>query len=504
MCSAILPLSLCLAASTVIGCGAADEVALHETNSHPNIVFVMADDLGRGDLGCYSTGSLVPTPHIDSIAVQGMRFTDAHSPSAVCTPTRYGVLTGRYAWRTPLRRGVLWGDSRSLLERGRTTVASLLKRAGYRTACVGKWHLGLGEEEPVDFSKPITLGPLDFGFDEFFGIPASLDQGPYVYLRGDRASAALDLWMDETVPRRSGGSGFIRADRHSADFVHSETLDLVTAEGIAFLERCATTPETPFFLYLPLTAPHTPWLPREEFEGASGAGPYGDFAVHVDACVGRVDAALERLGMTGETLLIVTSDNGAHWMPEDIALWKHRANGNSRGQKADIWEGGHRVPFVVRWPGRIEALSLCDTTVALSDLMATCAAITGVELAEDEGEDSFDLTPLFLGGDSTRPAREALVHHSFDGTFAIRKGAWKLIFGLGSGGFSEPVRELPIEGGPTGQLYDLENDPGETRNVILEHPERVRELALLMQAYSETGRSRPLAEDRNVQSSEGN
>lgn len=457
----------------------------------PNIVVVLADDLGWGDLGCNDERSRIPTPHLDRLAAQGLRCTDAHSPAAVCSPTRYALLTGRYAWRTSLKRGVLWGESKLLVEPGRTTLASLLARVGYRTGAFGKWHLGFGDVEPVDYSKPLRPGPLELGFDEFFGIPASLDQTPYVYVRGAAPVDPPEVIVSATELRRTGGPGFHRAGPAARNFVHEEVFDRVVDEALAFLHRQEEEPGRPFFLYLALTAPHTPWLPTEPFRGKSGVGFYGDYVVQLDAGVGRVLESLEHLGVAESTLVVLTSDNGSHWTPEDIEAWDHRANGDFHGQKADIWEGGHRVPFLARWPGRIEAGRVSDETICLVDLLATCAALAGIELEEDEGEDSYDLSPLLFGEAYAKPLREATVHHSFAGHFAIRQGKWKLIPRRGSGGFTSPVSYRAGPGEATGQLYDLESDPLERHNLYRDHPEVVARLAALLQRYKSEGRSAP-------------
>jgi arylsulfatase A len=457
----------------------------------PNVVIILADDLGYGDLGCYNASSKVPTPHMDAIASGGMRFSDAHSPSAVCSPTRYGLLTGRYAWRTRLKQGVLWGESRLLIDPERVTLADLFSEAGYATGAFGKWHLGLGSVEPVDYSKPLSPGPLDLGFDEFFGFAGSLDMRPYVYLRGEGLELPASSWSEGGAPVRWGGTGFWRDGPIAPGFVHEEVLDRFTDEAIEFMERCAGTEDRPFFLYLPLTAPHTPWLPGEEFAGKSGAGTYGDFAMHVDACVGRVDAALARLGLTESTLLFVTSDNGSHWTLEDIEQFEHRANGVSRGQKADIWEGGHRVPLLARLPGRIAAGAVSDDLVCLTDFFATSARMLGRELQRGEGEDSFDFAPVLFGDVARTPARVSIVNHSFSGHFAMREGDHKLILGHGSGGFTDPAERAPFPGEPPGALYDLARDPGETTNLWMDEPELVLHLQELLAELHSTGRSRP-------------
>jgi arylsulfatase A-like enzyme len=456
----------------------------------PNIVFILADDMGYGDPGSYNTASRIATPNIDRLADEGIRFTDAHTPSAVCSPTRYGVLTGRYAWRTRLTRGVLGGYSPALIEDGRLTVASLLQQRGYRTAAIGKWHLGLGSGERTDYARPLRPGPNDVGFDEFFGIPASLDMDPYVYVENDGLVAAPTDSIGASTMRRHGGGGFWRAGPIAPGFRHLDVLPRLTDRAVAFIEQQEGA-DQPFFLYLAFSAPHTPWLPTAAFVGRSGAGPYGDFVTQVDAAIGSVLDALRRVGAEDHTLVFVTSDNGAHWTPSDIEQYGHRANGPLRGQKADIWEGGHRVPFLARWPGRIAAGSSSDETVSLVDLLATAADIVDVELPHDAGEDSYSVLPILLGEELESPLREATVLHSMSGVFAIRLGPWKLIEGRGSGGFSEPRTIEPGPGEPLGQLYNVDRDPGETVNLYLDRPDVVERLSALLDRYRASGRSAP-------------
>ncbi len=476
-------LSLLVVNSTSLAARAAEEIP-----ARPNIVLILADDLGYGDPGCYNAASRIPTPNIDRLATAGMRFTDAHTPSSVCTPTRYGVLTGRYAWRTRLKSGVLNGYSPALIEPGRTTLASLLAAHDYRTACVGKWHLGLGNAEEADYAQPLAPGPNSVGFDEAFIVPASLDMPPYVFVHNQRPSSPPVEHVEGSKMRRHGGGGFWREGAIAADFRHVDTLPVLTEHAVGFIEQ--QTDEAPFFLYFPLTAPHTPWMPTDEFRGRTQVDYYGDFVAQVDATVGRVLDALEERTLADNTLVIFTSDNGAHWLPSDIEQFEHRANANWRGQKADIWEGGHRVPLVMRWPGVIAANSQSDQLVCLTDIMATLADIVGDELPAGAGEDSYSVLPVLLAQQRAEPLREAIVHHSADGTFAIRRGPWKLAMKLGSHGFSAPKDIKPMPGGPQGQLYHLGDDPAEQHNQWLAQPRIVAELTQLLTQYQESGRSR--------------
>ncbi len=465
----------------------------------PNIIFILADDLGYGDPHCYNPDSKIPTPNLDRLAAEGMRFTDAHSGSAVCTPTRYGVLTGRYAWRTRLKRGVLWGVSPHLIDPNRTTVASFLRSQGYTTACIGKWHLGMDwstlDGEPltdamnedvtrVDYDQPVTNGPNAVGFDSFFGIPASLDMLPYCYLQDNRVLSA----PTHTIAA-SSGLRMWRGGPIAPGFEHSQVMPTLMDKAIEFLnEQSASDAPRPFFLYLPLTAPHTPVVPTDAFIGASNAGPYGDFVVQVDASIGMVLDALRRNNQVNNTLIIVTSDNGSTMTRKSTAQYEHQANHIYRGRKSDAWEGGHRVPFIARWPGVIAAGSTCEQTIWLGDLLATCAAITGEELEADAGEDSVSLLPLLRGQRSERLADRAVVHHGINGSFAIRRGPWKLILARGSGGWSLPEAEVPTDA-PAGQLYNLQRDPTETTNLYDQYPQIVQQLTLILAEYKKTGRS---------------
>jgi arylsulfatase A-like enzyme len=456
----------------------------------PNVVVILADDLGQGDLGCYNPESKIPTPHMDRIAATGMQFHDAHSPSSVCTPTRYGLLTGRYCWRTELKRGVLNGYSPMLMKPGRWTLATLLKQQGYHTGCVGKWHLGLGSQAKADYSKPLTPGAVEHGFDYFYVIPASLDMDPYLWVHNLRAVELPTLHDPGSKRRWDGGAGFWRAGPRAPSFHQEDVLPTIVEKSVEFLDRHAEEkPDEPFFLYVPFSAPHTPWLPTAEFQDKSQAGHYGDFTTQVDWSVGQITAALDRLNLSDNTLLIVTSDNGSHWRIKDIQQYDHQAHNGRRGMKSDIHEGGHRIPFLVRWPGRIEPGSQSYQTICLTDLMATLAAVVDVPLPEDAGEDSYNLLPAFRGKTLDGAIREATVHHSGQGMFAIRRGPWKLVRGLGSGGFTEPRQVKPTPGGPEGQLYNLLEDPAEKNNLWQSRQDVVGQLSALLDRYIQQGHS---------------
>jgi len=452
----------------------------------PNVVYILADDLGWGDMDVYNAHSAVPTPNCNGFAKEGMLFTDMHASSAVCTPSRYSILTGRYCWRSRLKKGVLDGDSPNLIEEGRMTVPSMLKSAGYYTAGVGKWHLGLGNEAKTDFSKPLTPGPNSHGFDYYFGIPASLDMAPYVYFENDH------LVEPATIPdpgSKEPRGVFWRAGLRAKDFDMHQCLPTLTDKAIEVLHQRVQQPDTPFLLYFAMPSPHTPWLPLPEYHGKSGAGDYGDYVVEVDAMIGRVLDALKANGQVDNTIVVVTSDNGADWKIGDIERYPHRANAGWRGEKADVWEAGHRIPFIARWPKHIPPNTVCDETASLTDLMGTLAAILRIELPPNAGEDSFNLLPALLH-QPHQPIRDTIVDHSIDGMFTIREGNWKLELGLGSGGFSEPRTVEPVPGGIKGQLYNLADDPHELYNLYEQHPEIVARLTKMLDTYKDSGHTR--------------
>ncbi len=467
--------------------------------NQPNIVFILADDMGYGDIQAFNPQSKIPTPNLDRLVAEGMRFTDAHSGSAVCSPTRYGVLTGRYCWRTELKSGVLWPpDDKPLIRPDRLTVAGMLKQQGYHTACIGKWHLGLewarDESGTVDFEKPLQYGPKDVGFDESYIIAGSLDMIPYVFYHNHvPAGAVTETQLGLPFPR------FIRQGPRQEGFDAGKVLGELTDRALAYIDARAAE-DNPFFLYLPLTAPHKPVWPTEEFEGKTEIGPYGDFVNQTDWSVGRVLEALRRNGIEDDTLVIFTSDNGSYmyrWPleepdhSEDSGVQgyhpsNHKANADWRGTKADIWEGGHRVPFIARWSGVIRAGTLCEQTICLTDFLATCAEITGYPLPEGAGEDSFSLLPL-MKGDGWPVPRAPVIHHSSEGMFSLRDGRWKMVFGSGSGGREKPPGK-PFE--KPYFLFDLEKDPSESVNLIERHPDITELLTAKLERIMTSGRSR--------------
>ncbi|MFK7846526.1 MAG: arylsulfatase [Rhodothermales bacterium] len=477
-------LSILLFAFFFVAC----ETPVEPVAERPNVVIILADDMGYGDPGAYNPDSKIPTPHMDRLAAEGMRFTDAHSPSGVCTPTRYGLLTGRYSWRTHMKKGVTRGYSPNLIDTTRTTIAKLLKNEGYATGIIGKWHLGIGNEERLDYSKRLSPGPRTHGFDYFFGIAASLDMVPYLFVENEMA---LELPTDSVGP--SGyeyGGPYWRPGPIAPSFKHIDVHPTITTKAVEFIDvHMENAADQPFFLYVPLAAPHTPWLPTENFQGISQAGGYGDFTAEVDWTVGQVIETLERQGIADNTLIIIASDNGSFWIQDDIDRYDHLSNLNLRGIKADIYEGGNRIPFIVRWPEMIEAGTVSDHLVSLVDVMATLADIVDVELPANAGEDSYSILPELLAQEPLT-TRQDLIMHSSEGMFAIRKGDWKLIEGLGSGGFTLPKFVEPAPGEPAGQLYNLADDLQETTNLYAERPEIVAELTDLLNQHRDQGFSR--------------
>ncbi len=468
-----------------------------EPSSKPNLVFILCDDLGYGDVHCFNPEhGLIRTPNLDRLAAQGMAFTDAHSSSAVCTPTRYGILTGRYNWRTRLQNGVLGGFSPPLIAPERLTVPALLKQHGYATAAIGKWHLGLTWPRPADapdtkpmnsadWTKPIQNGPTTLGFDSYFGISASLDMPPFAFIRGDRVTVV------PTTEKK-----WIRSGPAAADFEAVDVLPTLTAEAISLVKSRANEAKSgkPFFLYLALASPHTPVVPAKAWQGRSGLGDYADFVMQTDDAIGQVVAALDAAELASNTLVIATSDNGFSPAGDPQSRLRnqgHQPSAQLRGTKADIWDGGHRIPFIARWSGRVPAGATNNQLICLNDFMATCADLLGAKLPANAGEDSVSLLPALLGT-AKGPLREALVHHSINGSFAIRQGRWKLEFCPGSGGWSEPkpgsAEEKTL---PPVQLYDLNAEIGEQKNLQAEHPEVVARLTALVEKYIADGRSTP-------------
>ncbi len=478
----------------------------------PNIIYVLADDLGYGDISSFNPDSKINTSNIDKIASEGMRFIDAHTSSAVCTPTRYGILTGRYNWRSRLKSGVLTGKSKALIPNSRSTVASMLKTQGYHTAFIGKWHLGwdwaLKDEDNtsgegwnpvdfnnIDFSKPITNSPNDLGFDYAYGHSGSLDMAPYVYVENGKATMIPD-----SVTKNTGKYSWWRKGPTSKDFIHDDVTPNFFRKSFKYIAE-RSEEKQPFFLYLALPSPHTPILPTEAWKNKSGVNPYADFVMMVDAFMGQLTETLKQNGIEDNTLVIFTSDNGCSPQADYVVLKEKGHNPSSiyRGHKADIFEGGHRVPFIMKWPKGINKGSTSTETICTTDFMATCAELTGYTLKDNEAEDSYSMLSLFKDKNLKTPFREATVHHSINGSFAIRKGDWKLIMCPGSGGWSfpRPSDKAAIDSLPENQLYNLKSDPSETQNLIVTNKEKAEELKVLLAKYITEGRSTPGTPQKN-------
>ena len=478
-----------------------------QKNNLPNIVYILADDMGYGDVSVNNPESKIVTPHIDGLAKQGMRFTDAHTTSSVCTPSRYSLLTGRYPWRSRLPVGVLRGYSRTLIEANQPTVASLLKTKSYHTAVVGKWHLGLDwipkdafkdsinpkfnkdnlygikkEMNPhhINFTKAPAAGPTTQGFDYSYILPASLDMPPYCYLENDSLTE-LPTGYTNGNKLTSGYTGpFWREGLMAPSFDFYDVLPAFTRKANDFIKRQAGS-ANPFFLYFPMPAPHTPWVPTENYRGKSQAGEYGDYVQQVDDAVGQVLHTLDSMGLSENTIVIFASDNGPYWRQNFIEKFHHRAAGEFRGMKGDAFEGGHRVPFIVRYPGKVKAGTVSTVTTTLANLMATCADLVGEHAAKFETEDSYSILPVLTGKSETVAGQPAIVNISSRGTYSIRKGSWKLITKLGSGGFTVPFAVEPVAGGPVGQLYNLDTDVHEDNNLYNQYPGKVKELNALLE-----------------------
>jgi len=463
------------------------------STEHPNIVFIFADDMGIGDVS-HTTGK-ASTPHLDRLAKEGMRFTDAHTSSSVCTPSRYSLLTGRYNWRTILARSVFITPTKSpLIKKDETTVASLLKTKGYHTACIGKWHLGIGWQLlekgkkvegqkgkgwNIDYSKP-AVTPTTNGFDYFFGITASLDMPPYVYIENEHAVSIPSVSKTFHTPSRMGAT--------AADFEANKCLRDFAAKSVSYIDQRAKE-NKPFFLYLPLTSPHTPIVPSEKWQGKSDLGKYGDFLMETDWVVGEVLKVLDKHGLDKNTIVLFSTDNGCSPSADipDLISKGHYPNGNLRGHKADIFEGGHRIPFIVKWPRVVKGGSVTNRLTCMTDFIATCAEITGAKLDDASGVDAISFLPS-LKDPAYTGDRKAIVHHSINGTFAIREGNWKLALCPGSGGWSPP-KGKNLRGLPPVQLYDLSNDISETTNLQDKYPQKVKALTDLLQSYVDNGRS---------------
>ena len=475
------------------------------TNQFPNILFILADDLGYGDVKCLNPAGKIPTPHIDRLAAGGMIFTDCHSSSSVCTPSRYSIMTGRYNWRSRLQSSVLGGYSKHLIENDRLTVAALLQKHNYYTAAFGKWHLGMDwplkdggiatdyeDQWNVDYTKPIQHGPNWSGFSYYFGISASLDMPPYIFIENNLPTSV------PTVEKT-----WIRKGPAAQDFEAIDVLPVLVNKVVNCLEERSKTfqKSQPFFIYLPLASPHTPILPTAQWRGRSKLNPYADFVMQTDDAVGQILDALDRNHFTDNTLVIFTSDNGCSPAAkvEELTANGHHPSAKYRGYKADIWDGGHRIPFIARWPGQIKAGSRTAQLAGQVDFMATCAEILGAKLPENAGEDSISMLSAFLGTENSLKRRNVMVHHSIEGRFSIRQDNWKLVLCPGSGGWSVPRDpQAATQGLPSIQLYNLANDIGEQDNVKDKHPDVVDRLTQLLEKYAREGRSTPGTPQKNT------
>ncbi len=440
----------------------------------PNIVYIICDDLGYGDVNCLAPNTCkISTPHADELASQGMIFTDAHSGSSVCTPTRYGIMTGRYSWRTRLQQGVVTGFAPCLIDKDRPTVASFLKAQGYHTAIVGKWHLDfqyLDAQTGEAFSKKthkkppvgakIPDGPVHRGFDYYHGFHHARD-------------------MEAVI-------------ENDSVIAHDEVINMLprlTEKSVAYIDSRAGK-DKPFFLYVPLGSPHTPIVPSPEWQGKSGLGDYGDFVMQTDHAVGEISAALERNGFADNTLVIFTSDNGCSKAAgiDKLAEQGHLVSAHLRGSKADLWDGGHRIPFIVRWPGNVAPGSSSDQLICLTDLFATLGEIVAAQTPDQSAQDSVSFLPA-LSGEKITSTRSGVIHHSVSGHFAYRQGKWKLLLAKASGGWTSPTEKQAADDAPKAQLYDMSTDVGEERNLYAEKPAVAERLLMLLEADIERGRS---------------
>ena len=492
---------------------------------NPNIIYILADDMGYGDMGCNNPSGKIPTPHLDHLAAQGMRFTDAHASSSVCSPSRYALLTGRYCWRTPLKSSVLWPWDPPLIEADRLTAAKLLRQQGYRTACIGKWHLGwewatkdgkpacgdepIGRldreqrqalERNIDYSQPIGGGPLACGFDYYFGVDVP-NFPPYTWFEQDRLAAAPTEQKPEEM---FGLPGAMKPGWKLEDMVPE-----FVRRARAYIAEAGSDP---FFLYLPLTSPHTPIVPNEDFIGRSGAGLYGDFVCEVDWVVGEIMAALDEQRLADDTLLIFTSDNGPECSPaaaggcyEHVRQFGHYSMAHLRGAKRDTWEGGHRVPFVARWPGVTPAGSVCAQLALLGDFMATCVQLTGAELPSGAAEDSISILPL-LQGQIDAPVRRSAVHHSCAGRFALRQDDWVFI-DAPSGDDNREPDWFKVERGYRdhdfpGELFNLSDDIAERQNLYGQHPDIVCSMSRRLEEIKVQGEALAGPYDETLEESE--
>ena len=468
----------------------------------PNIVVILADDMGIDSVQALNDQCGIPTPHLDRLLEQGIHFTDAHSGSSVCTPTRYGVLTGRYAWRSRLKKGIVRQWERPLIEEERLTLPGMLQQQGYSTACIGKWHLGwhwpkqgggfTEKKREIDFRGKVEGGPTACGFDYYFGDDVPNWQ-PFVWIENDTMLGVPNQPLSFASHYHSGRGIGIEGWELEA------VLPKITQKSVEYIHQHAGA-EQPFFLFFSMTSPHTPIAPSAPFQGKSGISRYADFLMETDWSVGQIMQALEHKGIADNTLLIFTADNGTSVKCnfEELRQKHTDLQHHWRGMKTDAFEGGHRVPFIVRWPAQIQPGSQSEQIISLVDIMATCADALGLKLPDSAAEDSVSLMPVLQAQDLATPLHEAVICHSISGVFVVRKGQWKLVYSAGSGGLSQPRDgDATKRGLPEWQLYDLSADPKETSNLINRHPELAKELTAILRGYIENGRSTPGAPQRN-------
>ncbi len=469
-------------------------------NDKPNVIYILADDLGYGDISSFNPHSKINTTHIDKLAQGGIKFTDMHTNSAVCTPTRYGILTGRYSWRTKMKKGVTNGHSDALIQSGRATIGGFMQGQGYHTAAIGKWHLGMNwqwqkgkKNTPdglwVDFSKAIQQGPTERGFDKFYGLSASLNMAPHVYIDQNKVVGDLHFMADKKAIKEAGLVN-AKPGWHDKNFIQSEVMGTLFDESINWITEVAAK-QKPFFLYLPLNAPHTPIVPIQQFKGSSNLSLHGDFTLEMDHHVGRLMATLEKLNLTDNTLVIFTADNGVSPMSKLAPMQAkgHYSSGIYRGLKGSLYEGGHRVPFIAHWPKAIKPGQSSDYHISSTDFYATMADILNVTLGGNEAPDSKSFYPELLGANRQDTARGGVVYHSDAGFYAIRDGQWKLILHADAGTRRHNPKDTEIKNPGDIQLFDMAKDPGESINLAAQHPTQVRRLKTLLTGYIEQGRS---------------
>ena len=492
----------------------ASATAAQAIPDHPNIVLILSDDMGYGDPSSYGDKKIL-TPNLDQVASDGIKFTDAHSPSSVCTPTRYGLLTGRYAWRTWNGNRTLWSDDPLLVETDRLTLPKLLKKFQYRTAIIGKWHLGFGapgtpgwdDLKGPNYNMTLEPGPLEVGFDYFFGIP-HVGEDPYFYIEnhhvvGLKADDPVQLVLDQnhkhSYLERTGEPDYHFTGGAAAKYKSDELGVELTSRAVKWIEN---QQQEPFFLYFAHRTPHAPIDPNPVFRNTSKIGPYGDFITELDWSVGEVVKALARKGFTDRTIVIIASDNGGVTdYAESVAeINGHRLNGQFFGQKGQVYEGGNRIPLIIKWPGVVSPGKTSDALVSLTDVVATVADMLKYDLPLNEAEDSFSFLHVLRATEATHPVRNDLILDSWNDVFGIREGEWKLIFGADGGGVkSESVQDPSVR-----RLYNLRSDPGERVNVYDSHPKLVACLSWHFREIQFNGRSRSLRDSGSPCKDDGN